>query len=384
MNTDLKHFRESVREFALRHIAPQAIQIDRDNAFPAALWRELGDAGLLGVTVQREYGGRSLGYLSHLIATEEISRASASVGLSYAAHSNLCMDTLSRHGSETQRQRYLPKLCSGEFVGALAISEPDAGSDILGSLSCRATKQDHLWIANGAKKWITNGPEADVLIVYMRTADTGVGSRFLTAFIIEDGMAGFEKGQRADKLGMRGSNTCELVFKDCPIPEDHVLGTAKQGIPILLEGLNTERLVLTGGPVGIMQAVLDTILPYIHTRRQFGKSIGTFQLIQAKLADIYTHLEAARALAYQVAGRFDQGDRSSRDAAACLLFASECAVKAALESIQIMGARGFMNDSPTSRLLRDAKLYEIGGGTNEIRRILIGRELFAQSFSCAH
>jgi isovaleryl-CoA dehydrogenase len=383
MNKDLRHFRESVREFALTNIAPHAAQIDRDNDFPAALWRQLGEAHLLGITVERKYGGSNLGYLAHLIAMEELSRGSASIGLSYAAHSNLCMDNLYRHGSEDQRQRYLPKLCSGELVGALAISEPNAGSDILGSLSCRAERQDHLWIANGTKKWITNGPEADVLIVYMRTGNTGVGSRLLTAFIIEKGMAGFEKGQRADKLGMRGSNTCELVFKDCPIPEDHVLGTATQAIPILMHGLNTERLVLTGGPLGIMQAVLDAILPYIHTRRQFGKAIGTFELIQAKLADIYTHLEAARALAYRVAERFDQGDRSSRDAAACLLFASECAVKAALESIQILGARGFMNDSPTSRLLRDAKLYEIGGGTNEIRRVLIGRELFAQSVNRA-
>ena len=379
MSNDLKHFREAVTEFASTNIAPHASEIDRDNDFPAGLWRKLGEAGLLGIGIDRKYGGRSLGYLAHLIAAEELSRASASVGLSYAAHSNLCMDNLYRHGSDKQRRRYLPKLCSGEFVGALAISEPNAGSDILGSLSCRAEKRNHFWIANGTKKWITNGPEADVLIVYMRTGDKGLGSRLLTAFIIEKGMAGFEKGQRADKLGMRGSNTCELVFKDCAIPEDHVLGAANQGIPILMQGLNTERVVLTGGPLGIMQAVLDTTLPYVHTRRQFGKAIGTFELIQAKLADIYTHLEAARALAYRVAERFDQGSGFSRDAAACLLFASECAVKAALESIQILGARGFMNDSPASRLLRDAKLYEIGGGTSEIRRILIGRELFAES-----
>lgn len=379
MSFDLETWRKSVRAFAEAEIAPRAVAIDRANDFPADLWPKLGEAALLGITAGPHYGGQGLGYHAHVIAMEEISRASPSVGLSYAAHSNLCVDNLARHGSEVQRSRYLPKLCTGEWVGALAMSEPGAGSDIIGAMSCRAELKNGAWIAMGVKKWITNGPEADVLIVYMRTAPLEVGSRSITAFLVEEGLGGFRKGERTDKLGMRGSNTCELVFENCAIPAENVLGEVNGGVRILMQGLDSERLVLAGGPLGIMQAAIDTVLPYLRERRQFGQPIGSFELMQAKLADMYTRLQAARAYVYRVAEQFDRGLRSRKDAAACLLFASEAAVNVALESIQSLGARGYMNDAPVGRLLRDAKLYDIGGGTNEIRRMLIGRALFEET-----
>lgn len=375
----MEMLRETVRRFASEAIAPLAHEIDQSNMFPAELWQALGELGLLGITVPEQAGGSGMGYLAHLVAMEEISRASASVGLSYGAHSNLCVDNLYRNGTEAQREKYLPKLISGEWQGALAMSEPGAGSDVVGSMSCKASLHGDVWIANGSKMWITNGPECDVAIVYMRTAPAEAGSRSITAFIIEQGMPGFGKAQKLDKLGMRGSNTCELVFDQCEIPADNILGEVNQGVGIMMAGLNSERLVLSGGPIGIMRAALDAVLPYVRERRQFGRTLGEMGVMQAKVADMYTALTASAGLAYQVAQNYDLGESSRVDAAACLLQASTSAVQVALESIQALGGNGYINEYPTGRLLRDAKLYDIGAGTNEIRRMLIGRELINEA-----
>ncbi|WP_448096952.1 isovaleryl-CoA dehydrogenase [Luteibacter yeojuensis] len=376
LGDDLDLLRESVHAFAEKEIAPRADRIDRENVFPDDLWRKFGDMGLLGVTVPEEYGGSGLGFLAHMIAMEEISRASASVGLSYGAHSNLCVQNIYHNGNETQRRKYLPKLASGEWVGALAMSEPGAGSDVVGSMSCHAELVGDTWVANGTKMWITNGPDADVLLVYMRTAPRPAGSRCMTAFIVEKGMKGFSTAQKLDKLGMRGSNTCELVFDNCEIPAENIVGEVNEGVRVLMGGLDTERLVLSGGPIGIMQSAMDLVLPYVRERKQFNAPIGTFGMMQAKVADMYTALQSSRGFAYMVAQQFDNGVRSRIDPAACLLNASTNAVKVALEAIQALGGNGYINEFPAGRLLRDAKLYEIGAGTNEIRRMLIGRELF--------
>ena len=379
VDAELETLRESIGKFVGQEIAPLAESIDQRNEFPAHLWSLLGEMGLLGITIPREYGGSGLNYLAHVVAMEEVSRGSASVGLSYGAHSNLCANNLYLNGTEAQRNQYLPRLCSGEYIGALAMSEPGAGSDVVGSMRCRAEKQGDRWVANGNKMWITNGPDADVLIVYMRTDDAAKGSRTITAFLVEKGMPGFRTAQKLDKLGMRGSNTCELIFQNCEIPEENVLGEVNQGIRVLMSGLDTERVTLSGGPLGLMQAAMDIVLPYLHERKQFGQPIGTFELMQGKVADMYTALQTSRAFAYQTAARCSIGKVSRRDAAACLLYASESAVKVALEAIQCLGGNGYINEFATGRLLRDAKLYDIGAGTNEIRRMLIGRELFEET-----
>lgn len=375
LSEDIELLRDTVRRFAGEAIAPRAAEIDESNEFPQELWEQLGDLGLLGITVPEEYGGSDMGYLAHLVAMEEISRASASVGLSYGAHSNLCVDNLCRNGSDAQREKFLPGLVSGEWQGALAMSEPGAGSDVVGSMRCKAEKKGEVWVANGSKMWITNGPEADVVLAYLRTAGKDAGSKCVTAFLVEKDFPGFSKAQKLDKLGMRGSNTCELVFEDCEIPEDNVLGEVNRGVQVLMSGLNSERLVLSGGPIGIMQACLDEVLPYVRERKQFDRRLGDFGLMQAKIGDMYTALQSARGFAYQVAMDYDAGHPSRIDAAACLLHASRSAVDTALEAIQALGGNGYINEYPTGRLLRDAKLYDIGAGTNEIRRMLIGREL---------
>ncbi len=369
--------RETVRQFTSAEIAPRAEEIDQSNEFPRDLWPRLGDLGLLGITVSEEYGGADLGYLAHTVVMEELSRGSASVGLSYGAHSNLCVNQIYRNGSDDQKRRYLPPLVSGEHVGALAMSEPDAGSDVV-SMRLRAEKRGDRYILNGSKMWITNGPEADTLVIYGKT-DPDAGSRGITAFLVENGFPGFHPAPKLDKLGMRGSSTSELIFEDCEVPEENVLGQEGRGVAVLMSGLDYERLVLTGGPLGIMQSCLDTVVPYVHQREQFGQPIGEFQLIQAKLADMYTSLSACQSYTYAVARAADRGQISRKDAAGCLLFSAERATQIALQAIQTLGGNGYTNEFPVGRLLRDAKLYEIGAGTSEIRRMLIGRELFRES-----
>src|SRR5580698_1806817 len=369
--------RDSARAFADKEIAPRAARIDRDNAFPRELWPKLGALGLHGITAPEEYGGLGLGYLEHCVALEEVSRASASVGLSYGAHSNLCINQLTRNGNDAQKRRYLPKLISGEHVGALAMSEPNAGSDVV-SMTTRAEKRGDRFVINGAKMWITNGPVADTLVVYAKT-DPAAGPRGITAFIVERGMKGFSNGAKLDKVGMRGSDTSELIFQDCEVPEENVLGAVGRGVNVLMSGLDYERVVLAAGPLGIMQACMDVVIPYVHERKQFGAPIGSFQLVQGKLADMYVTMNAARAYVYAVAKACDRGETTREDSAGAILYAAERATQIALDAIQLLGGNGYTNDYPLGRLLRDAKLYEIGAGTSEIRRMLIGRELFEKS-----
>ncbi len=377
LGEDIDMLRDSVFQFCTQEISPRADDIDSTNEFPMDLWRKLGDMGLLGLTVDEQYGGTGMGYLAHSVAMEEISRASASVGLSYGAHSNLCVNQLHKNGTEQQKQKYLPKLCTGEHIGALAMSEPNAGSDVV-SMKLTAKKQNDHYVLNGNKMWITNGPDANTYVIYAKT-DTSAGSRGITAFIVERDYPGFSRHQKLDKLGMRGSNTCELVFNDCQVPAENVLGGEGRGVAVLMSGLDYERTVLSGGPVGIMQACLDVVLPYIHDRKQFGQPIGEFQLMQGKIADMYADLNASRAYLYAVAKACDLGQDSRKDSAAVIMFTAEKATQMALQAIQALGGNGYTNEYPTGRLLRDAKLYEIGAGTSEVRRMLIGRELFNES-----
>ncbi|KUF24169.1 isovaleryl-CoA dehydrogenase [Xanthomonas phaseoli] len=377
LGEEIDLLRESVAAFASHHVAPLAAAADHDNVFPAQLWRLLGEQGLLGLTVEEEYGGSGMGYLAHVVAMEEISRAGGAIGLSYGAHSNLCLNQLRKNASHEQKQRYLPKLCSGEHVGALAMSEAGSGSDVV-SMKLRADARGDRFVLNGSKMWITNGPDADVLVVYAKT-DPDAGARGITAFIVEKGMPGFSTAQKLDKLGMRGSNTCELVFTDCEVPAENVLGTLNGGVRVLMSGLDFERVVLAGGPLGLMAAAMDVVLPYVHERKQFGEPIGTFQLMQAKLADMYVGLNACRAYVYAVARACDAGRTTRQDAAGAILYAAEKATWLTGQAIQVLGGNGYINEYPTGRLWRDAKLYEIGAGTSEIRRMLIGRELFERT-----
>ncbi|AEV39494.1 acyl-CoA dehydrogenase domain protein [Pseudovibrio sp. FO-BEG1] len=377
LGEDIDALRETIRRWAQDKLAPRAAEIDETNEFPNDLWTEMGELGVLGMTADPEYGGTGMGYLAHVVAVEEISRASASVGLSYGAHSNLCVNQINRHGTPEQKAKYLPKLCSGEHVGSLAMSEPGAGSDVV-SMKLRAEKRNDRYVLNGNKMWITNGPDASTLVVYAKT-DPDAGPRGMTAFIIEKDMKGFSTAQKLDKLGMRGSNTCELVFEDCEVPYENVLGEEGKGVNVLMSGLDYERVVLSGGPLGIMAAAMDVVVPYIHERKQFGKAIGEFQLMQGKIADMYTLMNASRTYVYAVAAACDRGETTRKDSAGCILYSAENATKLALEAIQSLGGNGYINEYPTGRLLRDAKLYEIGAGTSEIRRMLIGRELFQET-----
>jgi isovaleryl-CoA dehydrogenase len=374
---EIDMLRDMVQKFSAAELAPRAEKIDHDNEFPMDMWKKFGDMGLLGITVPEEFGGAGMGYLAHVIVMEEISRASASVALSYGAHSNLCVNQINRNGTKAQKEKYLPKLISGDHVGALAMSEPGAGSDVI-SMKLRADKKGDHYVLNGNKMWITNGPDADTLVVYAKT-DLNAGSKGVTAFIVEKGMKGFSTAQKLDKLGMRGSNTCELVFQDCEVPEENILGDLNRGAKVLMSGLDYERVVLSGGPIGIMQACMDVVLPYVHDRKQFDQPIGMFQLMQGKLADMYTALSSQRAYVYAVAAACDRGETTRKDAAGCILMSAEAATQMALHAIQCLGGNGYINEFPTGRLLRDAKLYEIGAGTSEIRRMLIGRELFEET-----
>jgi isovaleryl-CoA dehydrogenase len=373
----LQMLQDQIQQFAAREIAPRAAEIDQSNNFPADLWRKMGDLGLLGITVSEEFGGAGMGYLAHVIATEEISRASASVGLSYGAHSNLCVNQIFRNGTHAQKTRYLPGLISGEHIGALAMSEHSAGSDVV-SMKLSARRDGDNFVLNGSKMWITNGPDAHVYVIYAKT-DAAAGPQGISAFLVERDSPGFKRSPKLDKLGMRGSNTCELVFEDCVVPAENILGRENGGVRVLMSGLDYERVVLSGGPLGIMQACMDEVLPYVHDRKQFGEAIGNFQFIQGKLADMYTSLNAARAYVYAVARSCDRGETTRKDSAGAILFSSDLATKLALEAIQILGGNGYINEYATGRLLRDAKLYEIGAGTQEIRRMLIGRELFRET-----
>ena len=377
LGEDIDMLRDHVYNFSQGEIAPLADKADKNNSFPNELWPKLGAMGLLGVTVGEQYGGSDMGYLAHVIAMEEVSRASAGIGLSYGAHSNLCVNQIHKNGSDVQKQTYLPKLVSGEHIGALAMSEPNAGSDVV-SMKLRADKRGDVYVLNGSKMWITNGPDAHTFVVYAKT-DVSAGAKGMTAFIVERGTPGFTQAQKLDKLGMRSSNTCELVFQDCEVPQENILGQEGSGARVLMSGLDYERVVLSGGPLGIMQACMDLVVPYIHDRKQFGQSIGEFQLVQGKVADMYTQMNAARAYVYTVARSCDRGETTRKDSAGAILYSAELATKMALDAIQLLGGNGYINEFPAGRLLRDAKLYEIGAGTSEIRRMLIGRELFKES-----